>query len=295
MVISREPENPEFYRHVNGKAHVSTRASPSLRLEKVDRVSDEPVVARYRQPCLSLFMFDAGYRHFSVDVAGEVSNVSRPQRSVFALLPAAEEVRGEFHAVGDRFRYSIAYIEIDFLSASDRALFDRPLVGFEDTTLQWGMSELGGWSHDPTFPLMAEGWALQCVARLRAKLGDRKPGGARSGGLAPARLKMVTDYIEHRIQESITLHELAAIAGLSIRQFARSFQASKGKTPARYIHDRRLGRAREMLAMPGFSMTDVAYACGFSHAQHFSNSFQRSTGMTPTEFRQANGGRCDAV
>jgi AraC-like DNA-binding protein len=101
---------------------------------------------------------------------------------------------------------------------------------------------------------------------------------------------MVTDYIEHRIQESITLHELAAIAGLSIRQFARSFQASKGKTPARYIHDRRLGRAREMLAMPGFSMTDVAYACGFSHAQHFSNSFQRSTGMTPTEFRQANGG-----
>lgn len=56
-------------------------------------------------------------------------------------------------------------------------------------------------------------------------------------------------------------------------------------TSARYVHDRRVERAIEMLSMPDMPMTEIALACGFSHSQHFSNAFRRTTGRSPTDHR----------
>jgi AraC family transcriptional regulator len=107
-----------------------------------------------------------------------------------------------------------------------------------------------------------------------------------SGGLPGAIFRKVEAYIDSMLHDSIGLSELAAIAGLSIRHFSRAFLVSTGQTPARFVHERRLHHAMQMLACRKLTITEIAFACGFSHAQHFTNSFRRSMAMTPSEYRQ---------
>lgn len=274
----------DFYRRANGQADISARCAEGLRLERIDRFSAEPVLAQYRQPCLSLFLFDPGYERFTLEAAGVTRSVVEPS-GIFALLPAASEIRGEFYAVENLYAYSIAQIEIAFLTDADRVLFERPLIGFEDTIMQCGMNELATWEDDPTFSIMAEGWALQCIARLRSRLGSPPPSAGRVGGLSAEHVMLVRDYIEDQLAERLSLRKIAATTGLGVRQFSRCFQSSFGCSPARFIHDRRLSRAKDHLAASAMSMTQIAHACGYSHAQHFSNSFLRSCGVTPSRYR----------
>jgi AraC-like DNA-binding protein len=80
---------------------------------------------------------------------------------------------------------------------------------------------------------------------------------------------------------------VAAHVGLSARSLSRLF-AMNGRTIERSIWSRRLERARNELADPELrhrSITDVAFACGFNDAAHFSRSFLNAYGMTPRQFR----------
>lgn len=82
------------------------------------------------------------------------------------------------------------------------------------------------------------------------------------------------------------MQDLAALTGLGLRHFARSFLKSAGQTPARYVHDKRIERARTLLFIPDLAMTEIALSCGFTHSQHFANSFRRAMGMSPSRYRR---------
>ena len=56
-------------------------------------------------------------------------------------------------------------------------------------------------------------------------------------------------------------------------------------TPNDYLQRLRLDRAREWLAEEGRSVTDIAFAAGFSSSQYFSHVFRKYTGLTPSRFR----------
>jgi AraC-like DNA-binding protein len=79
------------------------------------------------------------------------------------------------------------------------------------------------------------------------------------------------------------LAELAAIAGLSVFHFARQFKQSAGITPHHYLVERRVERAREMLARTDLSLSEIA--TGFSDQSHFARHFGQMLGMTPGQFR----------
>jgi AraC family transcriptional regulator len=109
------------------------------------------------------------------------------------------------------------------------------------------------------------------------------------GGLAPALRKRLMAYIEEHLAEPLSLGELAAFSALSEYHFARMFRESFGLPPHQYVLARRLAHARHLLARTTLPLGDVALACGFSSASHFSNRFRRAIGGTPGEYRAAMG------
>ena len=65
------------------------------------------------------------------------------------------------------------------------------------------------------------------------------------------------------------------------------FQSSFSLPPHRYVLARRLARACQMLRQPAPAMSEVALACGFASASHFSNRFRQALGATPGQYRAA--------
>ena len=92
--------------------------------------------------------------------------------------------------------------------------------------------------------------------------------------------------IEERLAEPLTVAALATVAQLSLGQFHDRFLLETGFTPADYWSRRRLGRARELLADRGLSITDVALTLGFSTSQYFATFFRRFTGISPRDYRR---------
>ena len=107
------------------------------------------------------------------------------------------------------------------------------------------------------------------------------------GGIATRPLQRVVSYINENLQDALGLAELARIAELSPHHFATAFKASTGISPHRYIIERRLDRARELLRRSENSISEIAYAVGFSSQSHLSAHFRRTMGLTPRRFRQS--------
>ena len=105
------------------------------------------------------------------------------------------------------------------------------------------------------------------------------------GGLTPARLRKVTELMQAKIEEEITLQELAQCAGLSTAHFSETFRKSTGESPHQFVQRQRVERAKEMLREAEMRVLDVAVACGFKTQQHFARVFRRVCGASPTEYR----------
>jgi AraC family transcriptional regulator len=103
------------------------------------------------------------------------------------------------------------------------------------------------------------------------------------------RLKRVLDYVEQHLCNDIAVADLADIACLSIFHFTRAFSAATGKSPHRYVSQRRLEWAKAMIAAEGNSIAETALMCRFSSQSSFTRAFSRATGLTPAEYRRVSG------
>jgi transcriptional regulator of acetoin/glycerol metabolism len=105
------------------------------------------------------------------------------------------------------------------------------------------------------------------------------------GGLSPSAMRRVREYVDAHLGDSMDLATLAAVAGLSIHHFAREFKQSTGFTPHHYLTQKRVERAQEMLAHTALSLSEIAYAVGFSDQSHLARHFRQILGVTPGQFR----------
>lgn len=105
------------------------------------------------------------------------------------------------------------------------------------------------------------------------------------GGLGPARLRRVIDYIEAHLADDLRLAILARIAGLSLHHFGEVFRQSMGVPPHRFVLTRRIERAKVLLLGTDMTITQVAFAVGYSSQSHFAAKFRRVAGATPRRFR----------
>ncbi len=110
----------------------------------------------------------------------------------------------------------------------------------------------------------------------------------RRGGLAPWRLRRATEWLEAHLADDARLSDLAAAVGLSERHLCTAFRASTGRPPHRWLLERRVEHAKELLEVrPARPVTEVALACGFTSSAHFATVFRRATGQTPSAWRDA--------
>jgi len=101
------------------------------------------------------------------------------------------------------------------------------------------------------------------------------------GGLSQHKLKLVTNYINDRLERKLGLKELAAVVGFSQYHFSRAFKQSTGLSPHQYVIRQRIERAKQLLRKGRMDIGQVAIACGFTHQSHLHRHFKRLTGITP--------------
>jgi len=101
------------------------------------------------------------------------------------------------------------------------------------------------------------------------------------------RLRRVEAHIDTNIEETVTLADLARVAGLSPMHFAAQFRAATGVRPHEFLLRRRIDHAQAMLADPRARLVDVALSVGFQTQAHFTTVFKRFVGETPHRWRCA--------
>src|SRR5580765_2213934 len=106
------------------------------------------------------------------------------------------------------------------------------------------------------------------------------------GGLGSARLRRIKELIQAKMEDDLSLDEMAQSVGLSTAHFARMFRKSTGESPHQFVLRQRLERAKAMLRAPDGRVLDVAVACGFKTQQHFAQVFRDVCGVSPTGYRQ---------
>jgi AraC family transcriptional regulator len=106
------------------------------------------------------------------------------------------------------------------------------------------------------------------------------------GGLGSARLRRIKELVHAKMEDDLSLDEMAEVVGLSTAHFARMFRKSTGQTPHQFVLNQRLERAKAMLRSPNARVLDVAVACGFKTQQHFAQAFRDIYKVSPTEYRR---------
>ena len=113
---------------------------------------------------------------------------------------------------------------------------------------------------------------------------QRRPLRARLG-VQNTRVLSIIEMMEANLSEPLTLIEVADAAGLSRRQIERLFRGQMGRSPARYYLEIRLDRARHLLLQSNLPVVEVAVACGFVSASHFSKCYRELYGRSPLQER----------
>jgi AraC family transcriptional regulator len=106
------------------------------------------------------------------------------------------------------------------------------------------------------------------------------------GGLSPARLRRVKEFVHAKMEDELRLRDLAQSVGLSTTHFSEMFRKSTRETPHQFVLRLRVERAKEMLRSAESRVLDVAIACGFKTQQHFARVFRHVCGLSPTEYRR---------
>lgn len=103
--------------------------------------------------------------------------------------------------------------------------------------------------------------------------------------LPPYKLKRALDFIESQIAEPIGVTEIAAAGGTSAFHFSRAFRHTMGRPPYAYLLERRIAKAKPLLATSMLPLSEIARQCGFGGVSQFSRMFKRATGLSPSEYR----------
>jgi AraC family transcriptional regulator, glycine betaine-responsive activator len=100
-------------------------------------------------------------------------------------------------------------------------------------------------------------------------------------GVHHPKLIMAIELMEANIEDPLPQEQLAHYIGLSRRQLERLFRRHMGRTPAQYYLELRLERARHLLYQTDLPIMNIACACGFVSASHFSTCYRQMFGKTP--------------
>ena len=114
---------------------------------------------------------------------------------------------------------------------------------------------------------------------------SRQSESARSAG-GYGHIARAMKYISENFTQPITLEAVAEQVHLTPSYFSKLFTEINGGGFVKYLTEKRVEQAKELLSSTDMSVTDIAFACGFGSFSSFSRSFGALCGVTPNEYRK---------
>ena len=102
-----------------------------------------------------------------------------------------------------------------------------------------------------------------------------------------ARVKQMLVFMRDHYFEDIRLADVAAAAGVCVRECLRCFRQELGMTPLSCLTQLRVRRAAQLLRETARPVTDIALSCGCSSPSYFGKVFRRQMGVSPGDYRRA--------
>ncbi len=98
-------------------------------------------------------------------------------------------------------------------------------------------------------------------------------------------LRRARDVADRHYAEVLDLDGLAASLSVSKYYFLRCFAATYGKTPGRYVAERRIERAQDLLRATNLTVTEVCHLVGYTSLGSFSTKFRQLVGVSPSRYQ----------
>lgn len=277
----------------------SLSSSPNARLLRGAELGDELAAALWSNHHDARDYQGPSHHTLSCYLAGGTGTFRRERPGAkgapdkLCVLPAGHE---SSWVINGDIRLAHLYVSPERFAASAVALLDREprelqlreSTFLEDPQLAAQFRQLVtlDWN-EPGERLLTSSLAHEMVDHVLLTQVGQRQGLRLKGGLAPHLRRRLVEYIEQHLDQPLALGELAQLAALSEYHFARMFSTSFGLPPHRYVLQRRLRRARELLLHSGMPLGEIALACGFASASHFSNRFRQAFGAAPGLLRAA--------
>ncbi|TFF36304.1 helix-turn-helix domain-containing protein [Mucilaginibacter psychrotolerans] len=99
--------------------------------------------------------------------------------------------------------------------------------------------------------------------------------------------QLVDEYFNSDVHGLLTVQYIADKMNLSPNYLSDLLRVHTGQSTQQHIHEKLIGKAKERLSTTSLSVSEIAYALGFEHAQSFSTLFKKKTNQSPLEFRAA--------
>lgn len=99
-------------------------------------------------------------------------------------------------------------------------------------------------------------------------------------------LKNLSEYVDKNIDRSFQLADAAAAIGVSPTRLSHLFVEKTGIAYTRWIRQKGIQMASELLSIGGRPILDIAMSAGYSNVRTFQRSFKQITGLAPTGYRQ---------
>ena len=265
-------------------------------VELVQAGTHERVSYNFHGPVHLLAAYQQGCRRDGETyVEGLPRSTLRDVAKKLTFVPAGHHYR-EWH--DPRTPTSVTYFYLDPAALQidvDEQFADTllaPRLFFEDAVIGGTAAKLAQALSMPeaTNRLYVEALGVVLIHELvRLNRGTPQAGVAVKGGLAGWQQRIVSAYIEEHLSEQIPLATLSRLARLSTFHFCRAFKQSFGVPPHRYHTNRRIERAKALLAERKHSVTEIGLTVGFSETSSFTAVFRKITGQTPSRYHRSLG------
>ena len=100
------------------------------------------------------------------------------------------------------------------------------------------------------------------------------------------KIREVQVFLAQNLAHDVDLGTIARQASLSPYYFTRQFTAMVGMPPYRYLINLRIQRAAQLLRESDLTVTQILHRVGFHSPSHFTTTFRRHMGMSPTAYRR---------
>jgi AraC family transcriptional regulator len=115
---------------------------------------------------------------------------------------------------------------------------------------------------------------------------DRGPNQIPRGGFATWRSRRLAAHVDANLSGKIVIKDLAASLHMSVGHFCRAFKCTFSVSARIWIKQRRIELAQGLMVTTSASLSEIALSCGMSDQSHFSRTFRRIVGETPSSWRQ---------